>query len=1492
MRRIFAIFALLCCGIAVTFAQVTVSPNPLYRGYQGKVTITFDPSQGNAGMEGATACYAHTGLITSESSGDSDWLFRPQSGWRSSDTPELIQDGTVWKLEINNIYTFYDAPLYTDIRKLAFVFHDGPSGDKMGKTATNGDIFVELADAPGTCSYSLEMRDEYNDGWDGSGYVTISEGVDYIFGHRISSGESPKTVSVPYFGGTPVLTWHDGSCTSENTIIIYAPSGAEMFKHDQGTSMSDGEVLYTMSENPCTKTNPYEITGLTASSLDQVNYNFTWNKNDNVDRYLIKIYDPNNQELFSAWKTSSDAMSYSCDLNASSATANGDFRIVVSPYNSSNELLSQGASKTFVGNLPNIGEVTVHLLIPSDCDIDLSQGISAYWSDEDDSHNGNAVLTQEGSTRWWTATMDVQAVSFYLWCATPAIDGIVRRTYSNGLYRQKDVYLELRTIDNKSTTQWYYSSIWNIDPATPDHNYNIVSLTPTGGPAKVSLEFELPQDTAYHYYVYLYRDGESSSWNDTDFGKSDITTNPYVLDWTFGNSETVHITRVEIRQYDSGWNPIGTPFEYTTPFDILPHPLAATNINAVHNPDGTYTISWDAMAGVDKFKAYFGDSYNSYIGGEEIITASTPPVGGRYSVTTSSPISPEGWCSVEIDSYTWDGSSYNYEIDAYYNFLSKVTVRVLVPDDNNMDITGGVYVGYWTPLYDIADHCIALTDNGSGWWSADIYVDAPSYSFLVANSNINSTWDQWSENIEDITSLTCCTELLFKTASKDQWPIQEGSCSASNHDYRITNVTVNTSNPSEQEISITVSQYKAFAFTVEIPAISVKESSISYNKNVSLYYSSPVDVDGTYSIAPINYDGDTLAATYTGTFTIPANPYIPTNPQAVVQSDGTTVDFSWTAPGTAPAKMIVTALSHSDAWSDWTYRSAELAGDAVSVSGTVLYSGVNEWYIDVYDASNNWLGYVQGPNFTTSSTADYSISNLNVAVSSMTATVTWTTSNPQINKCYWECFDEYDNYQGGSMISYTDGNWSVEQTLSSDGNYYWKVSPYYSNGSYNQLLALPTKTALIAIPGGAVQYTLTLTAGAGGSVSSNPAGTTFAAGADVEITATPDAGYVFDHWNDGNTNATRTITMDANKTFEATFALSGGTQYTLTLNAGAGGTVSATPSQATYAAGANVTITATPNSGYVFVQWNDGNTNASRSITMTGNLTYTATFDVAPPSTFTLTLHAEEGGTVSASPNQASYDPGATVTITATPNSGYHFDHWSDGNTSASRTITMDANKTFTAYFLSDTKYTVKISIVKAEGADELFGKIKVNDGTAKTSYNEQVYGLTVLTVTAVPDEGYTVNEWSDDDGIKSLEREIKITSDTTIKVSFREIKRYTLTVTVSPAKSGTVKLNGETRDDNKLTVQEGKSITVTASAAEGYKFKGWKDEDGELFETASEASVKMNRNKQITAVFEEAQGFESVKTEDVPAQKLLINGQLFILRDGKLYNAAGVLVK
>ena len=127
-------------------AQVTTVPAIIQKGYDGEITIIFNPNEGNKGMAGATKCYAHTGLITSASSNDGDWK-NVVEGWRTNTSKtEMTKDGNNWKLVIPNIYTFYGVSNSTDIKKLAFVFHDGPGGSKEGKTAEGGDIFVNLAD--------------------------------------------------------------------------------------------------------------------------------------------------------------------------------------------------------------------------------------------------------------------------------------------------------------------------------------------------------------------------------------------------------------------------------------------------------------------------------------------------------------------------------------------------------------------------------------------------------------------------------------------------------------------------------------------------------------------------------------------------------------------------------------------------------------------------------------------------------------------------------------------------------------------------------------------------------------------------------------------------------------------------------------------------------------------------------------------------------------------------------------------------------------------------------------------------------------------------------------------------------------------------------------------------------------------------------------------------------------------------------------------------
>jgi hypothetical protein len=153
--------------------------------------------------------------------------------------------------------------------------------------------------------------------------------------------------------------------------------------------------------------------------------------------------------------------------------------------------------------------------------------------------------------------------------------------------------------------------------------------------------------------------------------------------------------------------------------------------------------------------------------------------------------------------------------------------------------------------------------------------------------------------------------------------------------------------------------------------------------------------------------------------------------------------------------------------------------------------------------------------------------------------------------------------------------------------------------------------------------------------------------------------FIFSSWSNGVSQMSQTYTTPTtSETVTATFQL---TQYYLTMNAGAGGTV--TPQSGWYDVGAKLTISATASPGYSFTGWTgsgDGSytgSNPSPTITMFSATTETAGFQPTTTQQYTLTMYAGAGGTVS--PQSGTYNVGATVTISATASPGYTFSSWS-----------------------------------------------------------------------------------------------------------------------------------------------------------------------------------------------------------------------------------------
>jgi uncharacterized repeat protein (TIGR02543 family) len=281
-------------------------------------------------------------------------------------------------------------------------------------------------------------------------------------------------------------------------------------------------------------------------------------------------------------------------------------------------------------------------------------------------------------------------------------------------------------------------------------------------------------------------------------------------------------------------------------------------------------------------------------------------------------------------------------------------------------------------------------------------------------------------------------------------------------------------------------------------------------------------------------------------------------------------------------------------------------------------------------------------------------------------------------------------------------------------------------------------------------YSLTtlVSPSAGGSIS--PASGTFDDGTSVTLTATPAPGFRFDHWSgDANGNsASVSVTMNSNKNVTANFIK----LYTLAVQVtpAAGGAVS--PSSGTFDDGASVTLTATPAAGYRFVRWGGDatGTTASVTITMNGNKNITATFIKL----YTLTTLVTPAGGGQVAPASGSFDDGASVTLTATPATGYRFDHWSGDATGTSATvaITMSSDRSVTATFIK----TYQLTIVVAPAGS---GTVSPASGTFDSGAS--------VSLTATASAGFHFDHWSGDAIGTSATVSVTMNSDKTVTANF-----------------------------------------------------------------------------------------------------------------------------
>jgi hypothetical protein len=295
--------------------------------------------------------------------------------------------------------------------------------------------------------------------------------------------------------------------------------------------------------------------------------------------------------------------------------------------------------------------------------------------------------------------------------------------------------------------------------------------------------------------------------------------------------------------------------------------------------------------------------------------------------------------------------------------------------------------------------------------------------------------------------------------------------------------------------------------------------------------------------------------------------------------------------------------------------------------------------------------------------------------------------------------------------------------------------------------------------------TVAKTGDGAGTVTSVPAGidcgatctASFDRSSNVMLTASSASGSRFDGWSGDCTDTGILCTVNLNKTKRVTATFTTvPTALGLSINKVGSGTVSSDPAgincgscTVNFSNGIAVTLTAKPASGYRFSGWSGGGCSGSGGCTvnMTVAQNVTATFTAV----FPLTISKPSNGTVTSSDASincgsscsASFSTGKSVTLTATPASGYLFNGWSGAcsGTSATCIIDMTAAKKVSAVFVViPAIYSLTVSKTGTGMVSSDPGGINCGSGADCTA---NFLNSTKITLTAAPASGYSFGGWS-----------------------------------------------------------------------------------------------------------------------------------------------------
>ncbi|OQY58519.1 MAG: hypothetical protein B6245_11355 [Desulfobacteraceae bacterium 4572_88] len=227
--------------------------------------------------------------------------------------------------------------------------------------------------------------------------------------------------------------------------------------------------------------------------------------------------------------------------------------------------------------------------------------------------------------------------------------------------------------------------------------------------------------------------------------------------------------------------------------------------------------------------------------------------------------------------------------------------------------------------------------------------------------------------------------------------------------------------------------------------------------------------------------------------------------------------------------------------------------------------------------------------------------------------------------------------------------------------------------------------------------------------------------------------------------------------------------------------------------------------------------------------------DKSVTANFTIKTHSltvtASNGSVTKSPSASSYDCGTEVSLTANPNSGWHFVRWEGdtSGTSASASVTMSADRSVTAIFEEDIPdtYTLTKSVSPSSG------------GSVSASPDKSVYtDSESVTLTAGSESCYDFTGWSGACSGTSSTCTLTMDADKSVTANFA-MRTHSVSIT---SENGSV-----SGSPDQSSYDCGTSVLLTAEPDDCYDFVGW---SGACSGTSSTCSLAVDGDKSVIANF------------------------------------------